>query len=99
METDSAKRVTVQEPSAKSATVFSSIPVTVEVQLGTATMQLFDLMSLKPGSDIRLDQAIGSPVTVIVNGKKIARGDLYVIESHGDFLGVRITEILSSDLA
>ena len=76
-------------------TAFSSIPVSVQVILGTATLQLSDLMTLKPGSDLMLDQAIGEPVTVIVNGTKIAKGQLYVFETRGDLLGVRITEILS----
>ena len=78
---------------------FSSIPVTVQVMLGTATLHLHDLMSLKPGSDLTLDQAIGEPVTVIVNGTKIAKGELYVLETRGDKLGVRITEILSSSIS
>jgi flagellar motor switch protein FliN len=77
---------------------FSSIPVTVQVMLGTTTMQLSDLMTLKPGCDLMLDQAIGEPVIVIVNGTRIAKGELYVLESRDDMLGVRITEILSQNV-
>jgi flagellar motor switch protein FliN len=97
MQTDSAKLAPTQEPTDKTTSVFSAIPVTVEVMLGTATLQLIELMNLKPGSDLLLDQKIGDPVTVIVNGKKIARGELYVLETRGDLLGVRITEILPSE--
>jgi flagellar motor switch protein FliN len=99
METELTKPESRQDGDEKSKSVFSSIPVTVEVMLGTATLQLIDLMNLKAGSDLQLDQAIGEPVTVIVNGKKIAKGELYVLETRGDLLGVRITEILSSDLS
>jgi flagellar motor switch protein FliN len=99
METELSKPEIRQDGAEKSKSVFSSIPVTVEVMLGTATLQLVDLMNLKAGSDLQLDQAIGEPVTVIVNGKKIAKGELYVLETRGDLLGVRITEILSSDLS
>jgi flagellar motor switch protein FliN len=99
METELTKPEARQDGAEKSKSVFSSIPVTVEVMLGTATLQLIDLMNLKAGSDLQLDQAIGEPVTVIVNGKKIAKGELYVLETRGDLLGVRITEILSSDLS
>lgn len=98
METEVSKSDTGQHVAERSRSVFSSIPVTVEVMLGTATLQLIDLMNLKAGSDLELDQAIGEPVTIIVNGKKIARGELYVIETQGDLLGVRITEILSGEL-
>jgi flagellar motor switch protein FliN len=99
MDTELTKPETRQEMEEKSKTVFSSIPITVEVMLGTATLQLVDLMNLKAGYDLQLDQAIGEPVTVIVNGKKIAKGELYVLETLGDLLGVRITEIMSSDLS
>ena len=99
METELAKMETRQEVSEKSKNVFSSIPITVDVLIGTATLQLADLMNLKAGYDLQLDQAIGEPVTVIVNGKKIARGELYVLETQGDHLGVRITEIIASDLS
>jgi flagellar motor switch protein FliN len=97
METDSEKFDQKQESLGKTQNVFSAIPVTVEVMLGTATLQLIDLMNLKSGSDLLLDQAIGEPVTVIVNGKRIAKGELYVLETRRDLLGVRIIEILSSD--
>jgi flagellar motor switch protein FliN len=63
--------------------------------LGTATLQLSDLMDLEPGADLLLDQAVGEPVIVIVNGTRIAKGELYVLEHQGDKLGVRITELLS----
>jgi flagellar motor switch protein FliN len=97
METEEENVAANNEPANKAVNVFSTIPVTVEVLLGTATMQLAELMSLKPGSDILLDQAIGEPVAVIVNGRKIAKGELYVLETRGDLLGVRILEIISSD--
>jgi flagellar motor switch protein FliN len=98
METDSTNPEVRQDAKPNASSAFAAIPVTVQVMLGTATLQLFDLMNLKPGSDLNLDQAIGEPVTVIVNGTKIAKGELYVLETRGDILGVRITEILSSDL-
>jgi flagellar motor switch protein FliN len=99
METDTTLLASKEEVSGKARTIFSAIPVTVDIMLGTATLQLIDLMNLRPGSDLLLDQAIGEPVTVIVNGKKIAKGELYVLETRGDLLGVRITEIMSTDLA
>jgi flagellar motor switch protein FliN len=74
--------------------VFASIPVTVQVMLGTATLQLAELMSIAPNSEIMLDQALGQAVTVLVNGTRIAHGELYVLEGPGDKLGVRITELL-----
>ena len=99
MELESSKVESNQDTKTMATNAFSAIPVTVQVMLGTATMQLSELMNLKPGSDLILDQAIGEPVIVIVNGTKIAKGELYVLESRGDMLGVRITEILSSTVS
>jgi flagellar motor switch protein FliN len=85
-----------QHPAGKAA--FASIPVTVQVMLGTATLPLAELMRLAPDSDIVLDQAAGEAVIVIVNGTKVAKGELYVLEDRGDRLGVRITELMSKSL-
>jgi flagellar motor switch protein FliN len=98
MAVDMSQSTMKPDAAERSKGMFSAIPVTVEILLGTATMQLLDLMNLKPGSDLLLDQDIGEPVTVMVNGKKIARGELYVLETRGDLLGVRITEILQTDI-
>ncbi len=99
MEIEEAKPGAVRQDTGSTNNVFSAIPVTVQVMLGTATLPLADLMRLQPGSDLVLDQSIGEPVTVIVNGTRIAKGELFVFESNGDRLGVRITEILSGHMA
>ena len=95
MEIDSPETAGGQAVCGGMPSALSRIPVTVQVMLGTATLQLSDLMDLEPGADLLLDQAIGEPVIVIVNGAKIAKGELYVLEDQGDKLGVRITELLS----
>ena len=95
MEIDSPETAGGQAVWGGMQSAMSRIPVTVQVMLGTATLQLSDLMDLEPGADLLLDQAIGEPVIVIVNGAKIAKGELYVLEDQGDKLGVRITELLS----
>ncbi len=98
MATDTVESSTFREPAGTATNAFSSIPVTVHVLLGTATMQLAELMQLQPGSDVTLDQSIGEAVIVIVNGTRVARGELYVLEAQSDKLGVRITEILTGKL-
>lgn len=98
METETTPSSVDRQASAFKPNAFSSIPVTVHILLGTATMQLSELMQLQPGSDVILDQSIGEAVTVIVNGSEVARGELYVLEAQGDRLGVRITEVISGKL-
>lgn len=65
-----------------------SVPVTV--QLGSATMTLEELLSMRSGSLIPLGNHSGS-VTVLAEDLPFARGEVVV---HGDEMGVRITELL-----
>jgi flagellar motor switch protein FliN/FliY len=70
------------------------IPVAIQIMLGTARMPLSDLLALRQGSLFPLEQKLGEPVTLIVNGCRIASGELFVLE--GDKLGVKIKDILNS---
>lgn len=69
------------------------VPVAVQIMLGSAKMPLAELLSLRQGSMFSLEQKLGEPVTVIVNGCKVASGELFVLK--GDKLGVKIKDILS----
>jgi flagellar motor switch protein FliN len=80
--------------SASGLAAFSRVPVTVEVQLGTSRLPLPQLLALEPGSTLVLNQNLGSPVILFVNGCAIAKGELYVLEDVGEQLGVKITELL-----
>ena len=75
---------------------FGKVPVTIQVILGTASIPLNTLLSLKPGSLIHLDEKLGEPVSLFVNGCKIAMGELFVLDGEGDKLGVKITDLVSS---
>lgn len=67
-----------------------NIPLTVSAELGTATKTLGDVLDFKEGDVIVLEKTAGDPVAIMVNGKKIARGEVIVIE---DSYGVRITDL------
>ena len=71
----------------------SKVPVTLQIVLGTAQLQLSELMSLKSGSDLKLEARPGEPVLLLINGCKIARGELFVLEDDGDRFGVKISEL------
>src|SRR5690349_3719934 len=53
-----------------------SIPVTVQVILGTTTMPVSDLMKMSRGTIVPLDNRVGEPVDIVVNGRVVARGEL-----------------------
>ena len=76
-----------------------SIPVSVQVVLGGATMPLADLMKLGRGAVIPLDHRVGQPVDIVVNGRVIARGEMIVVDEDSAQLGVSLTEIVGHTAA
>lgn len=62
--------------------------------LGSTRITLAELLNLKTGSAINLDQKLGESVTVIVNNCAIAKGELYVLEQDENRLGVKIIEMI-----
>lgn len=71
--------------------LINDIPLQVTVELGKAKKNLNEVLNLGVGSIIVLDKLAGELVDVIVNGKRIAKGEVVVID---DNYGVRITEII-----
>ncbi|MEO9340715.1 flagellar motor switch protein FliN [Mesorhizobium sp. SB112] len=84
------------EGSAKNSALIMGIPVDVQIVLGTAEMQVSDLMALQKGSTVALDRRIGEPVDVMVNGRRIARGEITVLENDPSRFGIRLTEIITA---
>jgi flagellar motor switch protein FliN len=72
-----------------------AIPVTVQVVLGTTTMPVARLMKLGRGAIISLDQKVGDPVNVLVNGRVVARGEVVVVDETSSRFGVSLTEIVN----
>jgi flagellar motor switch protein FliN/FliY len=66
------------------------IPVPVSVELGRTSLKIQELLDLHPGAVVELDRLAGEPVDVLVNGKRIAQGEVVVV---GDVFGVRISAI------
>ncbi|CDZ30104.1 flagellar motor switch protein FliN [Neorhizobium galegae] len=72
------------------------IPIDVEIVLGTSRMQVSGLMTLEEGATIALDKKIGEPVEIVVNGRRIGKGEITVLENDDTRFGVRLTEVLST---
>ena len=66
------------------------IPLPVVVQLAEISMSTKELSSLQPGNLLNLDIRPEDGVSLVVNGRVIAQGELVLI---GDNVGVRIQEI------
>ena len=70
------------------------VPVELAVEIGRTTMTIRQTMALAPGSVIALNKMAGEPVDLLVNGKRIARGEVVAIDEE---FGLRITEVVSPE--
>jgi flagellar motor switch protein FliN len=75
------------------------IPIDVQIVLGTSRMQVSGLMNLTEGATIALDKKIGEPVEIMVNGRRIARGEITVLDNDDTRFGVKLIEVLSTKKA
>ena len=75
------------------------IPIDVQIMLGTSRMQVSGLMNLNEGATIALDKKIGEPVEIMVNGRRIARGEITVLDHDDTRFGVKLIEVLSTKKA
>ncbi|MBI2567115.1 MAG: flagellar motor switch protein FliN [Candidatus Schekmanbacteria bacterium] len=69
------------------------IELPISVRLGEAEMLLEDVLRLSPGSIIELGQSADEPVDLLVNNRRIARGEVVVVDSN---FGLRITSVESA---
>ena len=69
----------------------SDVDVQVRVELGSAKMNVQDVLKLGSGSVVPLDRLVGEPVSVYVNDRLVARGEVLVV--HDNF-AVRISEVV-----
>ncbi len=80
----------------RNSSVILNIPVEVQIVLGSTEMPVSDLMALQKGSTVALNRRVGEPVDVVVNGRKIARGEITVLESDPSRFGIKLTEIVTT---
>mgnify|MGYP001442267393 CR=1 FL=1 len=76
--------------------IIMNIPVDVQIVLGSAEMPVSELMALQKGSTVALNRRIGEPVDVVVNGRKIACGEITVLESDPSRFGIKLTQIIDA---
>jgi flagellar motor switch protein FliN len=66
-----------------------TLPVSIE--LGRTNLLIKDILDLQRGSVVEFDKMAGEPVDVLINGKRMAQGEVVVIEKH---FGIRITSLV-----
>ncbi len=67
------------------------VELDVTVELGRKVMVVEEILRLGKGAVIELDKLAGEPVDILVNGKKLAEGEVVVVEDH---FGVRLTHLV-----
>ena len=77
-------------------TMLHDVDLNVTIELGRTRMFVEDVVQLGADSVIELDKAAGDPVDVFVNGRKVARGEVLVLN---DNFCIRVSEILSAEPA
>ena len=70
------------------------VPVEISAVLGTAQIQVSQLLKMGRGAILELDRNVGDSVDILVNKQMVARGDVIVIE---DRLGVTLTEDIKAE--
>lgn len=69
------------------------VELPIVVSFGEAEMPLKDVLRLGVGSVIELDKSVNDPVTIIVNDKPIASGEVVMVDGN---YGVRVLEVEST---
>ena len=67
------------------------IKVNVAVQLGSCELPMREVLALAPGTILQLAQKAHEPVSLHVNQKLVARGEVVLV---GDSFGIRVTEFV-----
>ena len=71
--------------------VLYDLKLDMVVELGRTKKSIREILELARGSIIELEKLAGDPVEIYVNDKKLAEGEVVVVDDH---FGVRITNLL-----
>ncbi len=71
--------------------VLQTIPVTITVQVGRASLKIRDLLKLTQGSVVELDRIAGEPLDLLVNNTVVAQGEIVLVNER---YGIRLTRVI-----
>jgi len=61
------------------------------VELGRTSKKIADILDFGVGTVIELDKLVGEALDILANGKKVAKGEVVVVDEN---YGIRITDII-----
>ncbi|MGH8108401.1 MAG: FliM/FliN family flagellar motor switch protein [Arenimonas sp.] len=74
----------------KDMSLIGHVPVTLTALIGSVSISIEKLFNLKKGEVLEMNESLDMPITLQLNGKPVARGELVAVE---DNFGIRITEL------
>jgi flagellar motor switch protein FliN len=89
----------VEEPSIlgaekdKKLEMLLDLNLPVSIELGRTSLPLQEILAFQRGSVVEFEKLASEPVDVLINGKKMAEGEVVVIEKH---FGIRITNLVDA---
>jgi len=84
----------LNEPVKEDLSFVQDLPVTLNVELGDATMTIGEVLKCGRGSVIPLNQKVGSPFVITLQRRPVAEGE---VVKAGDHLGIKITKVLREE--
>ncbi|NLO20299.1 MAG: flagellar motor switch protein FliN [Ignavibacteria bacterium] len=82
---------TIYSPLDPKLELLYDLKLPVSIELGRTNMLIRDILRLGRGSVIEFDKLVSEPVDVLINGKKVAEGEVVVIDKH---FGIRVTTLI-----
>jgi flagellar motor switch protein FliN len=80
-------------PNDRKMDLLMDLSLQVSIELGRTTMLIKDILDLQRGSVVEFEKLASEPVDILINGKKMAEGEVVVIEKH---FGIRITSLVEA---
>ncbi len=71
--------------------LIKDVPLEITVELGRTARKISEILDFAPGTVVELDRLVGEALDILANGKRIAKGEVVVVDEN---YGIRITEII-----
>ena len=87
---DSPQDSTTAIAPARDIGLIGHVQVSMTAQVGTVTLSVERLFSLAAGDIVRMNESLEAPLTLMIDGRPVARGELLAVDDH---FGIRILEV------
>ncbi len=78
----------------KKLDLLMDITLPISIELGRTNLEISEILNLKRGSIVEFDKIASEPVDIVVNGKKMAEGEVVVIDKH---FAIRVTSLADAN--